>query len=196
MVIVGTGGLGNEILSILIHDKYSEEIVFFDENCNAPNLIHNKYRVIKDEQVLQDYLSHNKNFIVGIGNPRIREKLTNKLKLLGGINSSVICSLAGITSLNTYPEGSIIHPFVGISHDLNMGEGCAIHIHSSIGHAAKIGKYVNIGPGVTIVGPIEIGSYTYIGAKVLILPNIKIGNNVFIKPGSIINKDIPDYTTI
>lgn len=197
MIIAGTGGLGLEILGILINNDYKKEIVFYDENPAAAEMIFGKYKVIKDVPQLVNYIKEkNTAFITGVGNPRIREKLSQKIIKLGGNNSVVISKLSGLYQFNNYPAGTIIHPFVAISHHLNIGEGCAIHAHSSIGHAAKIGKYVNIAPGVAVIGPVEIGDYTYISAGAIIMPHIRVGNNVVIGPGVIVKKDVEDFATM
>jgi len=196
MLIVGTGGLAKEVFGMVLKYKLSSDIIFYDENKASPELLYNKYKVLHEENEVQQYFSANTpEFIVGIGNPRIREKLTLKIRELGGISTNVISTESAIFQFNNYSTATIIEPFVGISHALTIGEGCAIHIHASIGHSAKIGKYVNIGPGATIIGPIEIGDYTYIGAKSLVMPNIKIGKNVIIAAGVTVNKDLNDFET-
>lgn len=196
MLIIGTGGLAKEIFGIILNDNSKEEITFYDQNKNCSSVLYNKYNVIKNENELLKYFSaNNKEFIVGIGNPRIREKLTNFMIKLGGINSKIISKNSALFQFNNFPEGTIIEPFVGISHALEIGVGCAIHIHASIGHAAKIGKYVNVGPSATIIGPTEIGDYTYIGAKALIMPNLKIGKNVIVSAGVTVNKNLNDFET-
>lgn len=196
MLIVGTGGLAKEILAMIIKYKLSESVTFYDENNNVPSMLYNKFKVIKEEGEIRKYLkSDSPEFIVGIGNPRVREKLTNKLKNYGGKNSKIISKDSALFQFNNYPEGTIIEPFVGISRSLQIGEGCAIHIHVSIGHAAIIGKYVNIGPSATIIGPTEIGDYSYIGAKSLILPNLKIGKNVIVVAGVTLNRNLEDFET-
>jgi len=196
MLIVGTGGLAKEILAMIIKYKLSESVTFYDENNNVPSILYNKFKVIKEEGEIRKYLkSDSPEFIVGIGNPRVREKLTNKLKNYGGKNSKIISKDSALFQFNNYPEGTIIEPFVGISHSLQIGEGCAIHIHVSIGHAAIIGKYVNIGPSATIIGPTEIGDYSYIGAKSLIMPNLKVGKQVIVSAGVTVNRDLNDFET-
>jgi sugar O-acyltransferase (sialic acid O-acetyltransferase NeuD family) len=196
MIIAGTGGLGLEILGILIDNDHGE-IVFYDENPKAPEKIFGKYRVIKNAGELQEHFRiTDPAFVTGIGNPRIREKVTRRLKNMGGNLTSVVSKRAGVFQFNTIPPGTIIHPYVLISHHLDMGEGCALHAHSSIGHAAQLGKYINVAPGVSIIGPIEIGDYTYIAAGAVILPHIRIGKNVVISAGAVVKNDVPDFATV
>ncbi|HAR6087204.1 TPA: acyltransferase [Staphylococcus pseudintermedius] len=69
----------------------------------------------------------------------------------------------------------------------------------------KIGHNVIIGYNTTLltheflteslrVGEVEIGDHTMIGANVTVLPGVKIGSHVQIGAGSVVSKDIPDYT--
>ena len=44
------------------------------------------------------------------------------------------------------------------------------------------------------IGCIDIGSNVFIGANSTIMYNVKIGNNVIIAAGSVVTKDIPDYS--
>jgi acetyltransferase-like isoleucine patch superfamily enzyme len=179
MIIVGTGGLGKEVLSILMKDQYAGPIVFYDENPGVAELIFEKFKVITKEDELITYIKNtDPQFVIGIGQPRIRERLSEKLKSLGGEFSQVISQQSAISILNKYPPGTIIEPFCGISHGLEMGEGCALHVHCSIGHAARIGKFVNVGPGAAVIGPIEIGDYSYIGAHAVLVKMLLLEQDV------------------
>ena len=108
------GGLGKEILTILIEDHFKDEIVFYDEDQNSPDLLYDKYRVITDINSLKDYFGlGDKRFITGIGNPRIREKITLKIQEAGGIHTSVISKRTTIFHFNDKYEGALIQPGVG-----------------------------------------------------------------------------------
>lgn len=194
MLIVGAGSLGKEILTIMIEDRFPEEIIFYDENPNIPPILYNKYRVINNSSDLKNIFSKGDNrFITAVGSPRLREKLTRKIELLGGSLSSIISKRTTIFNFNDNYSGVIIQPGVGISYDVEIKEGAAIHINSTIGHCVKIGKYVNIGPNATIIGPSSIGDYSYISAQACLLPNITIGKNVIVTAGKVVDSDLPDY---
>ena len=194
MLIAGTGGLGKEILGILIDNNYLDEILFFDEDTDAPDFLYNKFKVIKDLKSVEAYFDKgDKQFITGIGSPRIREKMTLKLEKCGGRMCSVISKRASVFPMNVQYPGVIIQPGVGISHNVTIGKGAAIHINSTIGHSTIIGKYVNIGPNVSVIGPVEIGDYSYISTHATVLPNIKIGNNVIVTAGSLVDRDLEDF---
>ena len=69
----------------------------------------------------------------------------------------------------------------------------------------SVGKNTVIGYNTTIlthevlvdewrVGKVIIGDYTLIGANTTILPGITIGNHVKIGAGTVVSKDVPDYS--
>jgi sugar O-acyltransferase (sialic acid O-acetyltransferase NeuD family) len=197
MLIAGTGGLGKEILGILIVDKFQDEIVFFDEDPKSPELLYKKYKVLKDIRTVEKYFKQgDKRFITGIGNPRLREKMTLKIEKAGGKFTSVISKDIFNFPFNDKYHGIIIQPGVGISHNVSIGTGCAIHINSTIGHSTTLGKFVNIGPNVSVIGPVEIGDYSYISAQSTVLPGIKIGKHAVITAGKVIARNVADFETV
>ncbi|MFH0867659.1 MAG: hypothetical protein V1904_15825 [Bacteroidota bacterium] len=197
MLIIGTGGLGKEILGILIEDNFPDEIAFYDENPDGPEKLFDTYKVLISVNSLKKYFSKgDKRFITGIGHPRLREKLTLKIESFGGILTSVISKRTSIFHYNEEYSGVIIQPGVGISHNVSIGTGSAIHINSTIGHSTILGKYVNIGPNVSVIGPVEIGDYSYISAQSVVKPNIRIGKNAVVSVGKIVENDLADFETL
>ncbi len=195
MLIIGTGGLGKEILGILIEDNYPNEIIFFDEDKNAPCMLYDKFQVIKSEKKLKALLKKNAEFITGVGHPRMREKVTLRLEKMGGILTPIISKRTSIFPFNEKYEGIIIQPGVGISHNAKFGKCCAVHINSTIGHSCEIGNFVNIGPNVSIIGPVCIGDYSYISAQATILPHLTLGKNVVVTAGKVVNRNLNDFET-
>lgn len=90
------------------------------------------------------------------------------------------------------------------SEGLTIEEGCqlagwnGIYTHSSQNSIRLLGEqYVHIPynerPGY-IRGAITIRSYTFLGAGVKVLPGVTIGKGCIIGAGSVVTKDIPDYS--
>src|SRR5690554_8173775 len=44
--------------------------------------------------------------------------------------------------------------------------------------------------------PVTIGDNSWIGARALILPGVKIGNFCVVAAGSVVTKDVPDYSVV
>lgn len=195
MIIVGAGNLGFETLAILLENGYNKNIIFYDTNLAKKGVLFDKYPVITNDDVLSNVLVQDKEFVVGVGHPRLRERMYKKLISMGGTPVNVISNKAHIFPFNKSFAGCIIQPGVGISHSTEIGECCAIHINCTIGHSVKIGKFVNVGPGVNIVGPCVIDDFAYISVGAVILPNTKIGKYAIVTANKLVSNDIADFET-
>lgn len=98
----------------------------------------------------------------------------------------------------------------GMNGSINIGNNVAINSFARLfGHGGiTVGGNSQIGPGATltttshdpdndmaaIFRPITIGEWSWIGANAIILSGITIGKHVVIGAGSVVTKDIPDYS--
>lgn len=101
------------------------------------------------------------------------------------------------------------------SSDICIGDYSGIGIDARIAGPCIIGDHVMMGPecmiytvnheirdinkpmcqqGNTPPKPVIIGNDVWIGARVIILPGVHIGNGCVIAAGSVVTKNIPDYT--
>lgn len=89
---------------------------------------------------------------------------------------------------------------------LSIAEGCqigswvGIFSHGSENSIRLLGKqFIHISNtsrlGYTR-GSVSIGAYTFIGAGSIVLPGVSVGKGCLIASGTMINKDIPDYSVV
>ncbi len=199
MLIVGAGNLGIHSLEILVDNSFNKEIIFFDKNWNDPDeLLLNKYQVINSMSDVEHlFKNSDKDFFVGIGNPRIRKKITDVFENLGGNLSSIISRNSSISPFNADHNyaGMFSHPYVCVAHSVNIGKSCHFHACCTVAHHVILHDYVSIATNVSVLGPCEIGSFTFIGANSVVLPNVKIGRNAIIAASSCVDRNIIDYET-
>jgi sugar O-acyltransferase (sialic acid O-acetyltransferase NeuD family) len=191
MLIVGAGGLASEVINILSSDN---EIVFFDNINKCPDLLFSKFKILKTElQVLDFFNKVGNKYILGVGNPKVRERLFEYFDNLGGELTSVISEYAFIGKFKVeIGNGACIFPGVKISNDVVIGEASLIYYNSIITHNCKIGDFVEISTAASLLGHVNVGNCTSIGSNATILPKINIGNNVTIAAGAVVTKDVPD----
>jgi sugar O-acyltransferase (sialic acid O-acetyltransferase NeuD family) len=193
MIIVGAGGLGLEVLFVLMENGFNKDIFFFDTNPQKNGLLFEKYPITHEESSLKELIKKDSDFIVGIGHPRLRERMFNKFLSLDGTPTNVISKYAHLSPFLESFNGCIVEPGVGVSHGTHIGTGCAFHINCTIGHSVQLGKFVNIGPGANVVGPCIIEDYAYISVGAIVLPNIRIGKHAIISANVVANRDVADY---
>jgi sugar O-acyltransferase (sialic acid O-acetyltransferase NeuD family) len=195
MIIIGAGGFAKEVLEELFILKQDENLCFYDDvNSNLPNLIYNKYPVIKTILEAENFIDLvDKKFTLGVGNPKLRLNFMNKFENIGGIFSSVISSSCKVGHFGTFiGAGCNIMSNSLISNDVKIGKGCIVYFNSVIAHDSIIGDFVELSPGTMILGKCYIGEFSQIGSNTTVLPKVKIGKNVIIGAGSVVTKDIPD----
>lgn len=199
MVIAGAKGFAKEVLEVIIQDFDSDQIVFYDDiSKNLPELIYNKFPVIRNKQDLKDYLNNSDNrFVLGLGNPELREKMNSLFENFGGINIGPHSSRSIIGSFgNNISRSAQIMCNCVITNSVQIEKGTLINLSCTIGHDTTIGEYSEICPNSSISGNVKIGSKVYVGTGAVILPGLKIGDSAIIGAGAVVTKDVPDHTTV
>jgi acetyltransferase-like isoleucine patch superfamily enzyme len=123
-----------------------------------------------------------------------------------------ISSHANITVIDRVQNDN--RAFLNIGNKTSIGEFCDIRAG---GGRIDIGNYCLIAPNVSIIGSnhlydknklimdngwdtsknfVVIGNDVWIGCQSVILPGVKIGNGAIIAGGSLVNKDVEDYTIV
>lgn len=198
MLIAGAGGHAKEILGIFSELKEDKNIFFFDDYAaNTETKVFETFTILKTENEVKDLFKNDNRFVLGIGNPKFREQISQKLESYGGVLTSIISPKANIgLYANTLETGLNIMTQATITQNVIIGEGSLIHINSIIHHDCIIGKYCEISPNATILGKAQIGNYCSIGAGAIILPGVIIGNNVTVGAGAVVTKNILDNTLV
>lgn len=202
MIIVGAKGFAKELLQIVSVDLsyVSNEILFFDNvSKDLPQLLFNEFKILKSfDEVKNHFLNSNdKKFVLGLGNPKYRNKLYNEFITLGAIPISLYSNKSEIGAYDvSIGKGTAILAGAIISNSVSLGKGCLVYYNSVITHDCIIGDFVEISPGVKISGRCTIGNNTRIGANATILPDIIIGSNVTIGAGAVILNNVPDNVVI
>lgn len=198
MLIAGAKGFAKEVLEILHQNNDLEDLVFFDDvNDDVHGLLYQSYPVLKSLEEAEHYFkTTDQRFTIGIGNPALRTKLSEKFIKAGGQLTTVISATSEIGSYGVkIGEGCIIMGGARISNDVTIGRGTMVYYNSVITHDVEIGDFVEISPSVNLLGRAKIGNHCHIATGVTVLPDVKIGSNVIVGAGSVVIKDLPDNCT-
>ena len=129
-------------------------------------------------------------FILGIGDNRIREKATQLIISKNKSIRSVIHPSAIIGSRVNIDTGTFIGAGVMINPLVKTGKSVIINTGAIVEHECNIGNYVHIAPGAVLAGNVNIGNRTFIGANTVIKEGVTIGENVIIGAGSVVINDV------
>ncbi len=194
MLIIGAKGFAKEVLEILYQNEKTENLCFYDDvNDDLPDKLFGQFPILRTIEEAKIYFKQTSNqFVLGIGNPILRKKLSDKFESIGGELSSVISKHAEIGSFGIQiSSGCNILSGVKISNDVAIGKGTMVYYNSVITHDVKIGEFCEISPSVNILGRVHIGNFVSIGAGSVIFPDVVIGSNSVIAAGAVVRNNVP-----
>jgi sugar O-acyltransferase (sialic acid O-acetyltransferase NeuD family) len=189
IVIIGAGGFGREVYSIINREYYN--IVGFIDNTADQN-IKLPAPIIGGDEVISLLKRDNiaNSVCIAIGNMKLRSKLFQIAQSAGLEVPTIIHSSAIILSKIKIGDGSIIYPNVVVMDNCFIGNCVLLNSAVTLGHDVTLGNFSNINPGVNLAGRIKIGNYSMVGIGSSIRENIVIGDNVIIGAGSTVVKNV------
>lgn len=194
IAIIGYSGHGYVVTDCAL-DSGLDIKYYCDKKASEKNPFGLKYLGSEDNI---DFLGWKENFqfILGIGNNKIRAKVS---KAVSNHNKSFLNVIHQSSSISQHFEigtGNFISRNVAINALVKIGNFCILNTACVIEHECRIGNCVHIAPGTVLAGGVDIGDYTFIGANAVVKQGIKIGANVIIGAGSVILKDVPESAII
>ncbi len=196
MVIIGAGGLAKELIEIFNQKGETDKLACYDDvNENAPDLVFNKFPVLKNEEAAKKFfVANGYEFTIGIGNPFLRQTLYKKFITLEGKLTSSISPKACIGSFDVQiGQGSNILDGAVFSNSTKTGIACIVYYNSNITHDCTLGNFVQVSTGVSLLGAVEVCDSVLIGANATVLPKIRVGQHAVIAACSVVTKNVPDY---
>lgn len=185
--LFGASGHGKVVKDVALSQNISIK-AFFDDHPTSNFL---KDTSVFSNDKIKDYL--NFNFIISIGNNKIRKKISEIIKTSF---TKLIHKTAIIAPNVSILEGSVVMAGAIINEDTKIGKHTIINTRAIVEHDCIIGDYVHISPSVTITGNVLIKEGTHIGAGAIVIPNVKIGKWVTIGAGTVVISDIPDFAVV
>ena len=199
--IYGASGLGNEYLGLAITANNVQnrwtEMVFVDDDPEKAGTKFAEHPVLSYEAALEKYGKDGIEFILGIGEPAVKDIIFEKLMKDG-------CEVT-----------NLLHPnYKGFGRGMVVGKGIVVHSNSSLPPYSKFGNNVliqgtaimghnvELGDNVVISSLAFVGGDTVIGRNAYIAPHscirngIHIGENAIVGMGAVVTKDVPDNAVV
>ena len=185
IIIVGAGGHGKVIADIASKCGYTD-IMFIDDNSSVKTCMGCK--VIGGLAVAECY--KDSDYIVAIGNAKLRERIQQDL-ILKGMNVVTLIHPSAVIGMNvTIGVGTVIMAGAVVNPDSKIGDGCIINTSSSVDHDNEICDYAHISVGSHLAGTVRIGKYSWVGAGAVVSNNISICDECMIGAGAVVVKNI------
>lgn len=188
VIIIGAGGHAKVIADIIL--KNNDELIgFLDDNIGIGKKVIEKYSVIgKLNDCIQLYNSDNSiKFIIGIGDNKIREKISKKYNLPYYTAMHPTSTIGLGVKIK---EGTAIMANTTINVNASIGKHCIINTGAIIEHDNEIEDFVHVSPNAAIAGTVKIGKRTHVGIGACIKNNISVCEDAIIGAGAVVVNNI------
>lgn len=190
IVIIGAGGLGREILSLLKALPEWEPMGFLDDNVNKSSHI-SGLPVLGAIAEAKD-LPNGTAAVIAVGDPKVKASVAARLEGISLQFPVLIHPLAILMNQDTISlgEGTVIGAGAILTTDIVLGKHVLININATVGHDVAIGSFSSVMPGVNIAGAVTVGESVLIGAGANIRNGLAVGSNSLVAMGAAVIRDV------
>jgi sugar O-acyltransferase (sialic acid O-acetyltransferase NeuD family) len=187
IAIMGASGHCKVVAEIALEEGY-DNIVFVDLNPTIDML--GEYPVADEDTDLDNFINEKYDFIVGIGDAKIRRKAQEKLISKGANVVTLVHPSAVIAYDAKIGVGTVVMAGAVVNPGTTVGDGVIINTCASVDHDNMIGDYAHISVGAHTAGTVAIGDNTWLGIGAVVSNNLSICSNCVIGAGAVVVKNI------
>jgi sugar O-acyltransferase (sialic acid O-acetyltransferase NeuD family) len=201
LLIVGAGGFGREIHSLISLDPYSVQTDnawhfggFLDANPAALEAFDLDSHIIGDPASYVPEVTD--IFICAIGDPATKLKVCRGLQSNGARFVNLISSRTSVGARCKLGIGCLLLRSTEFTVDVVIGDFVTFNVNSSAGHDVSIGDGCTLSAHCDVTGGAQLGVGVFMGSHAVIAPGVTVGNYARIGAGSVVVNDVPDYTSV
>lgn len=203
IVVVGAGGFGRETLDVVEAaiatgaDYHLQGVL--DSRPRDLDLQRLEQRDVEYLGTAQDWIaraSGAERFIVAIGHPQTRERVSRTLMSYGLTPISVVHPRATLGSCARIGEGVVIAAGVHVSTNVTIRD----HVHLSpgcvVGHDSLLEDFVSVNPGAIVSGNVTVEKSVLVGAGSVILQGLTVGTEATVGASACVTRDVHAGMTV
>jgi sugar O-acyltransferase (sialic acid O-acetyltransferase NeuD family) len=194
IILVGYSGHGLVVADTALENKLNV-IGYTEKSINNANPFNFEY-LGNESSPNFDLWDLDVDFILGIGDNLLREKIYNLIIKKGKSVISIINLTASISNFSIIGEGVFINRNVAINTLVTVGNNVILNTGCIIEHECVIEENVHIAPGAVLAANVKVGAGTFVGANAVIKQGVVIGKNVVIGAGTVVLNNISDGSKI
>jgi UDP-perosamine 4-acetyltransferase len=191
-VLIGAGGHAKVIADILA-PRTDLELIGCTDHRASGKLLH--LDILGDDSLLPLLFERNiRHTFVAIGDNRLRLRIAAYAASIGFQFIQAVSRSAYVSPSALLGQGVAVMPGAVIQPEVHIGDHSIINTGASVDHECRIGKGCHIAPGANLAGLVTVGDGSFLGTGVKVIPGVKIGKSCIIGAGTVVIRDIPDYS--
>ena len=194
--IYGYGGHGLEVeeLARVINLKENrwEKIIFVDD---AKDKIDNE-KIFSFEDIISKYSPKDIEFMTGIGEPVIREKLYNKVKEKDYSFAILVHPSASVAESAVLEEGTTVAHNAFVSIKAHLFTNTLVQPLACVHHECSVGRNSVVSTSAVMGGNSSLGYNSFIGLGAAVKQGISVGNGSVVGMGAVVIKNVSDRVMV
>ena len=194
--IYGYGGHGLEVeeLARVINLKENrwEKIIFVDD---AKDKIDNE-KIFSFEDIISKYSPKDIEFMTGIGEPVIREKLYNKVKEKDYCFAILVHPSASVAESAVLEEGTMVAHNAFVSIKAHLFTNALVQPLACVHHECSVGRNSIVSTSAVMGGNSSLGYNSFIGLGASVKQGISVGNGSVVGMGAVVIKNVSDRVMV
>ena len=200
LVIVGCGGFGREVFSIVDAlgadcfevEGFADDDPSEEDRCRVAKLGSEIIGTVDDLVARTTPYSA----VVAIGSPTVRAQIVNRLDQSPVSYPSLIHPDASVGSLVTVAAGSVVCPGARLSTNITIGSHVHVDQNATIGHDSRVGDFARLNPQSCISGSVLVANGAVIGAGATVLPGLTVGPYAVVGAAACVVRDVPELAVV
>ncbi|MBS9404069.1 acetyltransferase [Halomonas sp. TRM85114] len=187
LIIVGFSGFGKEVYWLA--ERLGIEVKgFLDDNAEVRGESFHGAPVLGE--VESWYVFSGCQFVIAVGNPRIRKKIAEKMAVRGEPDFATLVDPLAVMSEGhaNLGKGTIICAGTIATVEIEIGEHCIVNLNCTIGHETKLDDFCTIAPLVAISGNVHMQECSEIGTSAAVRQGVTLASGSMLGMGGILTK--------
>ncbi len=195
LIVVGFSGFGKEVFWLANRLGLTVR-GFLDDNPDVSKKSFGRTPVLGGVMQWQNHADC--DFVIAIGNPRIRKKVLEKMCSVGTPSFATLIDPAAVVMADhvSVGSGSVICAGSICTVEVDIGAHVIINLNCTVGHETRIDDFVTIAPMVAISGNVFIGACAEIGTGAAIRQGLTVNAGAMIGMGSVLTKNVAENTVV
>lgn len=195
IIIIGAGGHGRGILEVLraaaaAAGRECPVSGFLDENAEAAGSLRGGLPVLGGLDRIPSLLESGHRFLLGVGDPRARRDLAQRLEETGIRYALAVHPRATLYGEVTLSPGCVVAAGVTVAAATSLGAHALLNLNATVGHDCRLDDFATVGPGANLGGNVRLGRAAFVGLNGTVIPGLSLGENSQLGAGSVLLENL------
>jgi sugar O-acyltransferase (sialic acid O-acetyltransferase NeuD family) len=203
LVIVGCGGHGREVFGIVqaINEEQGEPwkvLGFVDDGPSDSNLalLERLGAPFLGSVAELAGMTKETRYVIGIGDPRIRAKVTAKIGAGRTPAAPLVHPTATVGQDNLFGDGVVLFPGTRVTTNVRLGRHVHLNQNATVGHDSVLEDFVQVNPLAAVSGDCHLGEAVLIGTTAAVLQGLNVGAGATVGAGACVVRPVQRGTVV